>query len=60
MQRISKELLSRAECFKILKNLRNKMEEVVNLVDYQLRRDGTAVGFAGDYYELLLNYCRVS
>lgn len=60
MQRISKELLSRTECFKILMNFRNKMEEVVNLVDYQLRRDETAVGFAGDYYELTLNYCGVS
>lgn len=60
MEIINNVILIRMECLKILKKFLNVKEEVVQIVDYQLRKDESAVGFAGDYYELTLNYCRVS
>lgn len=59
MEIINNVILIRMECLKILKKFLNVKEEV-QIVDYQLRKDESAVGFAGDYYELTLNYCRVS
>lgn len=60
MQRISNALLSRAECLTILRRFLNVKDEFVNLIDFQLKRDNSAVGYLGDYYALTLNYCIVS
>lgn len=58
MQRASTSLLSRTECLNILKKFLK--DELVIIVNYELRKDETAVGFAGSYYELILKYCSVS
>lgn len=60
MQRISNALLSRGECSIILKKFLNVKDDCVKLVNYQLERDNTAVGYLGDYYALTLCYCTVS
>lgn len=60
MQRISNALLSRGECSIILKKFLNVKDDLFKLVDYQLERDNSAVGYLGDYYALTLSYCTVS
>lgn len=60
MQNISNALLTRGECSIILKKFLNAKDDCVKLVDYQLERDNTAVGYLGDYYALTLCYCTVS
>ncbi|KAH8419438.1 hypothetical protein KR222_011771 [Zaprionus bogoriensis] len=50
-------LLSHVECLTILKNFLNAQDELVNLVDYQLKRDTSSIGYLGDYYALTLSYC---
>ncbi|XP_022224504.2 uncharacterized protein LOC111075492 [Drosophila obscura] len=47
-------LLSRQECVKILDNLTNGESK---LLDYQVVRDDTAIGYLGDYYALTIRYC---
>ncbi|EDW36791.1 GL25870 [Drosophila persimilis] len=49
-------LLSRLECVKILENITNCESK---LLDYQVVRDDTAVGYLGDYYALTISYCNV-
>lgn len=60
MQRAYTLLLSRTECLNILNKSLNVKDESLIIVNYQLRKDESAVGFAGSYYELILKYRSVS
>ncbi|EDW64205.1 uncharacterized protein [Drosophila virilis] len=50
-------LLTQEECVQILKNLLNIAIEQLHLLDFQVERDISAVGYLGDYYTLSLSYC---
>ncbi|XP_064551399.1 uncharacterized protein LOC135437407 [Drosophila montana] len=50
-------LLTHEECVQILKNLLNVANEQLHLLDFQVERDNSAVGYLGDYYTLSLSYC---
>lgn len=53
-------LLTHEECVQILKNLLSIAIEQLHLLDFQVERDISAVGYLGDYYTLSLSYCTVS